>query len=94
MARKQKFDLTQLVHGGFLVSGEKVFFVVDPSKVGAVVKAPNGEYKLDFEGDPISVHAAAQKYLGQEPPNHGANWIRKDNGKTLYEVWQTSQEQD
>lgn len=94
MARKQKFDLTQLVQSGVLKSGEKIYFVVDPSKVGAIIKAPNGEYKLDFEGEPISVHAAAQKYLGQEPPTHGAHWLRQETGKTLYEVWQSTQAED
>ena len=90
MAKKQKFDLTALVHSGYLKNGEKVYFVVDPAKVGSVVKAPNGEYKVDFDGEPITVHAAAQKFLGQEPPNHGANWLRNGAGKTLFEVWQSS----
>ena len=95
MAKKQKFDLSQLVQAGYLKSGDKVYFVVDPTKVGAVVKAPNGEYKLNFDGeDPLSVHAAAQKFLGQEPPTHGANWLRQENGKTLYEVWQSSQAEE
>ena len=91
---KQKFDLTQLVQSGVLKNGEKVYFVVDPSKVGDIVKAPNGEYKLNFDGDPMSVHAAAQKFLGQEPPTHGANWLRKDNGKTLFEIWRSSQAEE
>lgn len=94
MAKKQKFDLTQLVHSGFLKSGEKIYFVVDPSRSGSVMKAPNGEYRLDFDGEPITVHAAAQKLLGTEPPTHGANWLRKEDGKTLYEIWQASQAEE
>jgi hypothetical protein len=94
MAKKQKFDLGHLVHTGSLKNGEKVYFVVDPSKAGSVVKAPNGEYKLDFDGDTISVHAAAQKFLGQEPPTHGANWLRNDGGKTLFELWQATLSED
>ena len=93
MARKEKFDLTRLVQGGYLKNGEKVYFVVDPSKAGSITKV-GGDYKLDFDGDTFSVHGAAQKFLGQEPPNHGANWLRRDDGKTLFEVWQSSQAED
>ena len=94
MARKQKFDLTQLVHSGFLSDGEKVYFVSDPSKDAAIAKQANGEYKLSCAGEPITVHMAAQRFLGQEPTNHASQWLRNESGKSLYDIWQSSQAED
>jgi hypothetical protein len=91
MSRKHKFDLTGLVHAGHLKDGETVFFVSDPSKTAVVAKQPNGEFKLKCGPETITVHAAAQKFLGQEPPDHGSRWLRNAAGKTLYELWQADE---
>jgi hypothetical protein len=88
MAKKGKFDLGDLVHAGVLKEGESVFFVSDPSKIGHVTKLPNGDFKVSLDGDPVSVHAAAQKFLGQEPPTHASQWFRNQGGRTLYQLWQ------
>jgi hypothetical protein len=87
MAKKAKFDLSDLVHAGVLKEGEQIFFVSDPSQVASVTKAPNGDFKIVFDGEPVSVHAAAQKCLGQEPPNHASQWFRNGAGKTLFQLW-------
>ncbi len=95
MARKAKFDLGDLVHAGLLKDGEKIFFVSDPAKEAAITKQANGEYKLNNpDGETLSVHAAAQKFLGQEPPTHASQWLRTQTGKTLYQIWQSSQAED
>lgn len=94
MAKKSKFDLTSLVHGGFVSDGETVYFVSDPSKSGAVKRQPNGEYKIDLDGEPVTAHAAAQRFLGQEPANHAAQWLRNGSGKTLFQLWQSQQSGD
>ena len=88
MSKKNKFDLTRLVHDGFVKDGQWLFFVSDPSKKAAVTKQPNGEYKLkNVKGETLTVHAFSQFCLGQEPPDHAAKWLRTENGKTLYEIW-------
>jgi hypothetical protein len=92
MSRKNKFDLSNLVHSGFLKDGETVFFVSDPAKCAVVTKQPNGDYKLQCNKELITVHAAAQKFLGQEPPEHASRWLRNSKGKTLYELWQAEYE--
>jgi len=86
MAKKGKFDLSDLVHAGVLKEGEQIFFVSDPAQVASVTKV-NGDFKVIFDGEPVSVHAAAQKCLGQEPPNHASQWFRNGSGKTLFELW-------
>lgn len=88
MSRKNKFDLTRLVHDGLIAEGAPVAFVSDPKKTAIVTKQPNGEFKLKAGPELLTVHAFAQKCLGQEPPNHAAQWLRAPSGKTLYELWQ------
>lgn len=88
MSRKNKFDLTHMVHAGFVKDGETLFFVSDPSKSAIVFKQPNGEFKLKVGAENMTVHAVAQKFLGQDPPDHAARWIRNKANKTLYELWQ------
>src|SRR5262245_36760086 len=92
MAKKGKFDLSNLVNSGIVRNGETLYFVSDPSKSGSVARQANGEYKLALDGDSVSVHAAAQKFLGQEPPNHASQWLRNGEGKTLYQLWQSQNE--
>ncbi len=92
--KKNKFDLTQLVHDGVLKEGQTVCFVSDPSKSAKVTKLLNGEFKLARgAGAPITVHAFAQECLGQEPPNHASVWVRTESGKTLYDLWKASLEE-
>jgi hypothetical protein len=85
--KKNKFDLTQLVHDGYVKDGETLFFVSDPTKTCKVTKQPNGEYKVAVGAETLTVHAFAQKCLGQEPPNHASAWFRNAGGKTLYDFW-------
>lgn len=88
MSRKNKFDLTQLVHKGYLKEGEKLSFVSDPSKFCHVVKMPNHDFKIKTkDGKVETVHAFAQECLGMDPPDHAAKWFKAENGKTLYELW-------
>lgn len=85
--KKNKFDLTWLVHQDYLKDGQILHFVSDPTKTCKVMKQPNGEYKV-FDGkEVITVHALAQRLLGQEPPDHASKWFRTEKGKTLYELW-------
>lgn len=98
--KKHKFDLTGLVHHGWIQDGQSLCFVSDPSKKCRVSKQPNGEYKLSIQikdkEEVKTVHAFAQECLGQEPPDHASKWLRccdgKHNGKTLYELWQMDEE--
>ena len=94
MSKKKKFDLTALVHHGRLKNGETVYFVSDPSKVGVLEKQPNGEFKLNVAKEIMTVHAAAQKFLGTESPDHASRWLRNAGGKTLYELWQMDISED
>jgi len=93
MSKKGKFDLAHLVSAGIVRDGETLYFVSDPSKSGAVARQANGDYKLACDGHAVSVHAAAQRFLGQEPPNHATQWIRNGEGKTLYQLWQSQNEE-
>ena len=91
MSKKHKFDLTHLVHHGYLKEGEKLSFVSDPKKYAVVAKHPAGEFKVKVPGDDknfVTVHAFAQTCLGTEPPDHAAKWLKSEKGKTLYELWQ------
>lgn len=86
--KKNKFDLTHLVHDGLVKEGETLCFVSDPSKTCQVKKLPNGEYKVvNQEEKVVTVHAFAQACLGVEPPDHASKWVRTTSGKTLYELW-------
>ena len=85
--KKGKFDLSHLVHDGFLKEGQPIFFVSDPKKSAQVAKQPNGEYKITVGGETTTVHAFATKCLGQEPPDHASKWFRDEKGATLYDLW-------
>lgn len=86
--KKNKFDLTHLVHDGVVKDGETLFFISDPKMTCVVRKQPNHEFKLEYKKETLTVHAVAVKFLGQEPPDHACRWLRNQNGKTLYELWQ------
>lgn len=85
--KKNKFDLTHLVHQGDLKDGQKLYFVSDAKMTCVVTKQPNGEYKLTVGAETLTVHAFAQRCLGQDPPDHACRWFRTEGGKTLYEIW-------
>ena len=86
---KKKFDLTNLVHHDLVKDGETLCFVSDPKMTCTVARQPNGEFKVVANKETMTVHAFAQKCLGQEPPDHASKWIRTQAGTTLYELWQT-----
>jgi hypothetical protein len=90
--KKGKFDLTQLVKDGFIKDGETLCFVSDPKQTCVVSKQPNGEFKVKTADGVTTVHAFAQKCLGQEPPEHATRWVRTTGGKTLYEIWHQDDE--
>ena len=86
--KKNKFDLTHLVHEGLLKDDETLFFVSDPSKICRIAKQPNHEFKVvGADGVATTVHAFAQACLGTEPPEHASKWVRNAAGKTLYDLW-------
>ena len=84
--KKNKFDLTTLVHQGYLKEGDPISFVSDPKMTAIVKKMLNNEYKVMVGAEITTVHAFATKCLGQEPPNHASQWFKAPNGKTLYEL--------
>jgi hypothetical protein len=90
MSKKNKFDLTHLVRDGIVKEGETLFFVSDPKYSCVVKKMPNHEYKVAIKEEILTIHAVAQKFLAAEPPGHACRWLRNNDGKTLYELWQNS----
>lgn len=88
--KKNKFDLTHLVHDGYVKDGETLYFVSDPKQNCVVKKMPNHEYKVEYKTEIMTVHAVCMKFLGTEPPDHACRWLRTSNGKTLYELWQNT----
>lgn len=85
--KKHKFDLGHLVHEGYLKDGQTLYFVSDPSKSCKVARQPNGEFKVTVGAETTTVHAFAQRCLGQDPPDHASKWFRTESGKTLYDLW-------
>lgn len=92
--KKNKFDLTALVHEGFVKAGETLRFVSDDQQQGVVTKMFNGEYKVTVGKEIMTVHAFAQKCLGTEPPDHASKWFKTTQDKTLYDLWQNSLEDE
>jgi hypothetical protein len=85
--KKNKFDLSQLVHQGDVKEGQTLTFVSDPAKTCTVVKHISGEYKVAMGKETMTLHAFVQKCLGQEPPDHAAKWVKTPAGKTLFDLW-------
>ncbi|MFZ9594660.1 MAG: hypothetical protein ACO3A2_01130 [Bdellovibrionia bacterium] len=85
--KKNKFDLTHFVHDGSLKEGQTLLFVSDPAKKCKISKQPNGEFKVMMGNETLTIHAFAQRCLGEDPPDHATRWIRTEAGKTLYELW-------
>lgn len=92
MAKKKRFELTACVHQELISENEVLYFVSDPSKTITVSRQPNGEFKVIFNKEVTTLHAAAQALLGQEPPGHACRWFRNKAGKTLYELWHAEEE--
>ncbi len=86
--KKNKFDLTHLVHDGVVKEGETLYFLSDPQMNCVLKKMPNHEFKVEFKKEIFTIHAIVLKFLGTEPPGHACRWLRNSNGKTLYELWQ------
>ena len=85
--KKNKFDLSSLVSDGVVKEGQTLFFVSDPAKKCTIVRQINGEYKVSMGKETMTIHAFAQKCLGQDPPDHATKWIRTEGIKTLYDLW-------
>src|SRR5882757_8062898 len=85
--KKNKFDLSHFVHDGSLKDGQKLVFVSDPTKFCTISKQPNNEYKVKVGAETMTIHAFAQKCLGQDPPDHATKWVRTENGKILFDLW-------
>ena len=92
--KKGKFDLTKLVHDGYLKDGEVLYFVSDANQTCTVFKHPSGEFKVKIaDGTVTTLHAFAQVCLGQEPPEHATRWFRNEKGETVYQLWQAGEEE-
>lgn len=92
--KKNKFDLTSLVHKKELAPDQTLYFVSDPAKTCQIAKQPNGEYKVTAGEDTLTIHQFAEKCLGTEPPVHASKWLRTDDGRTLYDIWHAEDELD
>ena len=93
MSKKNKFDLTGLVHAGYFKEGDKLYFVSDNAFWCTVKRMPNHEYKVEYQKETYTIHAIAQKFLGTEPPDHASRWLRTEKGDTLYQLWQMNLEE-
>ena len=85
--RKHKFDLTHLVHDGLIKDGQFLFYVSNPSQKCKIAKQPNGEYKVVVGAETMTIHAFAQKCLGEDPPGHATKWLRTETGQILFDLW-------
>jgi len=88
MSKKQKFDFSKLVSKKYIRTGEKFYFVSDPSFYATLEKTPAGDLKLYYEGNYYTPHALAVTWLGMEPNNTALNWIRTEYDRTLFELWE------
>lgn len=90
MSKKgKKFDLSHFVNTGDLKDGQTLFFVSDPSKTCKIARHPSGEYKVTVTpGKFMTVHQFAAECLGGEPPVHATKWLKLEDGKILYDLWQ------
>lgn len=85
--KKNKFDLSHLVHDGSLKEGQTLFYVSDPSKTCVITKHPSGEYKVTANKETMTIHQFVNKCLGQDAPDHAAKWLRTQDGKTVFDIW-------
>ncbi len=87
MSKKNKFDLTWMVHHGYLKDGDTLQFVSDKTKTCKVAKQPNGEFKVKGFNETMTLHAFAQRCLDTDPPIHASKWVCRTDGKILYDLW-------
>jgi hypothetical protein len=92
MSKKHKFDLSHIVHSKLLKEGDKLYFVSDPKLYCTVVKHPGGEYKVEFQGEMMTLHQCAHKCIGMDPPDHASKWFRTESGKSVFELWELDTE--
>ena len=92
--KKNKFDLTQLIHDGQLKDGQSLVFVSDPNKKCKIAKQPNGEFKVIIGAETMTIHAFAQKCLGEDPPGHATKWVSTETGQILYDLWHAGEMQE
>lgn len=92
--KKHKFDLTHLVHAGVLKEGQTLMYVSDPKKTCKITKQPNGEFKVAVGSETMTIHAFAQKCLGQDPPDHASKWLKTENGQMLYDIWHAEDQEE
>jgi hypothetical protein len=90
--KKNKFDLTALVHADYVKNGQTLYFVSDPKMTCTIAKQPNHEFKVTAFGETMTLHAFSTRCLGVEPPDHASKWVRDSAGKTLYEFWHAEDE--
>ena len=92
--KNRKFDLTHLVHEGFLKEGQTLLYVTDPTKTCKVMKQPNGEFKVKTGIEIMTIHQFAEKCLGEQPPDHATKWLKTESGQTLHELWHIKDYED
>lgn len=85
--KKNKFDLTSLVHDGLLKEGQTLYFVSDPAKTCVITKQPNHDFKVVVGKETLTIHTFAQRCLGMDPPDHAAKWFRTADNKILFDLW-------
>lgn len=90
--KKNKFDLTHLVHNGTLKDGQTLHYVTDPKIFCKISKQPNGDFKVLDGKETVTVHGFVVKCLGQEPADHASKWLRTENGKILFELWHAEED--
>mgnify|MGYP001612687913 CR=1 FL=1 len=57
--KKNKFDLTNLVHDGLVKEGDTLFFVSDPKLTCVVKKVHGHECKVEYKGEVITIEPGA-----------------------------------
>jgi hypothetical protein len=92
VSKKKKFDLSHLVHAGYVKEGQTLFYVSDPTKTCKVVKHPGGEFKVTVGAEMTTIHLFVAKCLGGEPPTHAANWVRNEKNETLFDIWHAEED--
>lgn len=85
--KKNKFDLTHLVHDGVLKEGQTLFFVSDPKKSCVITKHPSGEYKVVVGKEMTTLHLYAVTCLGIEPPDHASKWFKNEKDQIIFDLW-------
>ena len=78
---------------GFPVLKAIAKYAKKPLDVHLMIVNPD-QYVQSFKdagAEILTVHAFAQKCLGQEPPDHASKWLRTDTGRILFDLWHAEQ---